>query len=458
MIRRHLERSLPVDSTLTVSVVETRPRLPPGALLIIFFEFCERFAFYAMLSLLTLFLVGEPSGGGFGWPRSDALKLLGVFTGLMYGLPLVGGFIADRLLGHRRALILGGALLTVGYLIITFLTQLPGPALTGFVTALAALVAGNALLKSTLVVVLGDTLQGEPGRREQAYALYYMGINFGGLLAGLAAGSVAAASGWRAAFAVSAISMGVALIAFVIVSARLLGSTARPRAAAASAEAAPEAHQARRLMVLAVFAALLWVYHAGAYQVWGTMSLFIAERVDRHVGGFEIPTQWFSSVHAGALIAAAPVFAAIWTWFDKRGGEPDAVWKYVIALALGAAGLLLFAWSAWPRVDGSLTPWPIPALGILIQSAGEVAAWTSTYGLVYRLAPAQAGAATMGAFYAATLGLGAYAAGSMGPLSEAMGAGRYYLALAVVTGLAAAAALVVRRPLKAAAAAAGKPI
>src|SRR5215475_13913292 len=210
---------------------------PPGAQLVIGFEFCERVGFYSMVSLLALFLSATRAAGGFAWQDKPALTVLGVFSGLMYALPVAGGWIADRFLGHRRALTIGGTLMFGAYLLLTatvfvaHVSPLSAPlglwsipdgvpaalrgtyaaVSAGFWISICSLVAGNSLIKSTLVVALGDSFAGDDSRREPAYAYYYAGMNLGGLVAGVAAGSVAAAYGWAPAFGVSAIAMGVAL-------------------------------------------------------------------------------------------------------------------------------------------------------------------------------------------------------------------------------------------------------
>ena len=487
----------------------TRPwDLPNGARLVIAFEFCERVGFYSMVSLLALFLAADRSAGGFGWSRAAALTLLGAYSGLMYALPVAGGWVADRLLGHRRALSVGGGLLLGGYLLLTLAVlltrgtaiQLPlglwhlpqqlapdmartyGLVSAGFWGSICALVVGNSLVKSTLVVALGDSFSGEDARRETAYAYYYAGINLGGLVAGLIAGSTAAAYGWAPAFAVSALAMGIALAAYLTFGRRYLRGRSAEYVQAPVAEhvqvsgaehvqvsgaehaqappppvAAQEAESfgaGTRLFILSVFAALLLIYSIGSFQLWGTMSLFLERVVDRRAGSFEIPTQWFTSVEAAALILAAPAFATSGRGLRVATASPTS-WSDALALSLGAAGLMLFAVAAWPRA-GSIRPgWWLPALGIWIQATGEVAAWTVTYGLVYRLAPRRMVAAIMGAFYATTLGLGAYLAGWLGTFAEQWGAGRYFLILGSATAAAAIIALVIRTPLRTLAAGSG---
>ncbi len=454
-------------------------QLPAGARLIIAFEFCERVGFYSMVSLLALFLSADRAGGGFAWTGASALTLLGVYSGLMYALPVAGGFVADRFLGHRRALTLGGALMLGAYLLLTTAVllarvvpsqaalgfwhipaELPAAASeayvavsAGFWVSIGALVLGCSLVKSTLVVALGDTFAGEDTRREAAYAYYYSGINLGGLVAGFAAGSVAAAWGWAPAFGVSAVAMAIALAAYLIFGRRCLNP--RPPSRAVKPRAELELPKERyapgsrvRLFILAVFAALLLIYSIGSFQLWGTMSLFLERGVDRHAGSFEIPTQWFTSIEAAALILAAPAFAAFWAWLARRDREPDIVVKYALALLLGAAGLLLFSVAAWPHAGAGKPGWALPALGIWVQATGEVAAWTVTYGLVYRLAPPRVVAAVMGAFYATTLGLGGYLAGWLGTFAEPSGRGRFFLTLGAATAAAAVVALLIRSGLR----------
>jgi POT family proton-dependent oligopeptide transporter len=246
-----------------------------------------------MVSLLALFLAASRSAGGFGWDRGRALSTLGVYSGLMYGLPVLGGWIADRLFGHRRALALGGSLMLASYVLLTAVVAFAGgtsvsaplgywslpaglapgiaqsyrEATIGFWCAIAGLVVGNSLVKSTLVVVLGDSFAGDDDRREDAYAYYYAGINLGGLVAGIAAGSIAASFGWAAAFGISVLAMGTAMGAYALLSHRLLHSRTTRAAAAERRESPAGPGTGTRLFILAIFAALLLVYSIGSFQL-----------------------------------------------------------------------------------------------------------------------------------------------------------------------------------------------
>jgi proton-dependent oligopeptide transporter, POT family len=446
------------------------------------FEFCERVGFYSMVALLALFLSADRTAGGFGWSGGSALMLAGIYSGLMYALPVLGGWIADRFLGYRRALVIGGSLMFVGYVLITTAVAcarlIAAPTAVGFWhpppdlapvlsrpylwisavfwTSIGVLIIGNALIKSTLVVALGDSFSGDDGRRERAYAYYYAGINLGGLVAGLIAGWIASVYGWAPAFGISALAMAIALTSYLTSGRRHLRPRAAVRESASDvATGSSERGYGSRLFVLAIFAALLLVYSVGSFQLWGTMSFFLERSVDRHMGSFEIPTQWFTSVNAAALILSAPSFAALWAWLARRDREPDIVIKYALALALGAAGLLIFAIAAWSHAGAGKPGWVLPAIGVWVQATGEVAAWTVTYGLVYRLAPRRMVAAVMGAYYATTLGLGAYLAGVLGTFAERWGQGQYFLIVGGATALTALVSVLIGGPLRALAAADG---
>jgi len=471
----------PIDSPVGFPV---RRRLPAAALFIIFFEFCERFGFYSMLSLLALFLVADRSTGGFGWALAPAMVVIGAYSGLMYGLPMLGGFVADRFLGHRRAIMVGGSAMLTGYLLLSSLGSLPllaeiigepglqarliewrvplghwtVPATTdvglgtayalfslSFWLALVALVIGNALVKSTLVVMFGDSFADNPERRDEGYGLYYMAINLGGLLAGILSGLVARQWGWHIAFGMSGGAMAIALLGFAFT--RRPAAQVTPKVAdGLPADVEPETQRNRYLLLL-VFAALLFVFSAGSFQLWGTMMVFLETGIDRRAGSFEIPAPWFTSLNAATLILTAPAFAAFWALLARRGCHVSIAGRYIIALCLGAAGLIAFGAAALMSDGAARAGWTLPAIAVVLLAMGEVAAWTSTYGLVYRLAPKHAVAATMGAYYAATLGLGGYVAGWLGGFAEPMGAGRYFLTFGLMTLAVAVATLLARQRL-----------
>lgn len=435
-----------------MTTIDGSPRkpLPSGARLVILFEFFERFAFYSTLSLLVLFLSATSANGGLGWAEPRALGFVGVFFALMYALPLFGGLVADRLIGHRAAIVIGGNMMLLGYGLLTWVATRQGagaaPAdvtMIGFWGSMACIVTGNALMKSTAVIVFGDAFKGDEPHRERSYTYYYMGINVGAVVAGLASGALVTRFGWPPAFGAAAVGMAIAAIAFTVLHRRLLGpaSATATRTNPAMADAEDRAGAGTRLGLLAIFAAALCLFHIGALQIFGSVLLMIEHGVDRSVGSFVIPVQWYTSFNAAALIVAPAGFAWLWARLARRGMEPDAPAKYAVALGFGAAGLAMLAWTGWAGAAGS---WIAPALGVILLGMGEVAAWTMTYGLVYRLAPRRLVAMVMGAFYTVTLGLGGYGAGWVARYAEPLGYGRYFMMLAIVTAVAAGVMLALR--------------
>jgi POT family proton-dependent oligopeptide transporter len=476
---------------------------PKGALLIIGVEFWERFSFYGMLSILALFLSASPHLGGFGWPAARTLKLVGAYSGAMYALPAFGGYLADRVLGRRRAVTLGASLMLIGQLLLAspvygpewlswihgapllqalhemgvplgqigssaaldaalelkgrlldprhgalWLRQAYQAASLGFYAAIGCLILGNALMKSTLVVLCGETMRPEDPRREVAYTYYYLGIAVGAMLSGVVVGTVADRLGWQYGFSVAAAGMTVALGSYVLLGPRWLGQIGltpdraearKPSAAPASgptasgsAVTAPTANGrgnvppspregGRRIGLLLVLAALLCTFSVGWFQLFGSWLLFIDRDVDRALGAFVIPVPWFTSMNAAVVIVLAPLVAALWLYLGARNRRVDIVHKYVFALSTAALGNGLMALCARGAAPDALAGVWSPVVSLSLLAVGELVAWTATYGMVSRAAPAGYASVTMGAWYLLTLGLGGYLSGFAGALVDVHG-------------------------------------
>jgi POT family proton-dependent oligopeptide transporter len=490
---------------------------PKGAWLIIGVEFWERFSFYGMLSILALFLTGEPAHGGFGWSAAEALGLVGAYSGSMYAFPAFGGYLADRVLGRRRAVALGASCMLFGQIMLASPLFLPallgqwrgmpllqalhelgvplghlmpseaivaaiaerGVALDahsgiawlhqayiatglGFYVAIICLVLGNALMKSTLVVLCGETMSPEDPRREAAYAYYYLGINIGSMLAGFVVGSVADAFGWAYGFTVGAAGMAIALGSYFALARRCLGAIGlrpdRPAAVGAQsgglaaggdldAASAARSEALRRIALILVLALLLCAFSAAWNQLYGSWSLFIERQVDRTVGPFVIPVPWFASMEALVVIALAPVVAAVWIRLGARNRRIDIVHKYAFALAMAAVGHLLMYIGARHAAEATPASVYIPLVALSLLAVGELVAWTATYGMVSRAAPKGFASVTMGAWYLLTLGLGGYLSGFAGRLVDAVGFAATFAMIAACMGVACLTALLLRAPL-----------
>jgi proton-dependent oligopeptide transporter, POT family len=486
---------------------------PKGAWLIIGVEFWERFSFYGMLSILVLFLTARPDHGGFGWSASEALTLLGVYSFSMYAFPALGGFVADRVLGRRRAVAVGASFMLVGQVMLTspvFLPQLLGwwhgaPLLqalhelgvplgrlgnsgaldaaiaihgtlldtragagwlrhaylasaVGFFLALFCLVLGNALMKSTLVVLCGETMSANDPRREAAYAYYYLGISIGAMLSGIAVGWIAEAFGWHFGFALAAAGMTVALGSYLLLAPSWLGEIGMrpdrpaPRGATfgdAAPNRSPEirAQVLRRIGLLCVLAALLCAFSVGWFQLFGSWLLFIERDVDRTFGSFVVPVPWFTSMNAAVVIVLAPVVAALWVRLGSRNRRIDIVQKYTFALSMVLMGHVLMCIAARQATPAAPAPVWIPLISLSMLAIGELVAWTATYGMVSRAAPAGFASVAMGAWYLLTLGLGGYLSGFAGRLIDSAGFASTFGTVAALMAAACLLALLLRGPL-----------
>jgi proton-dependent oligopeptide transporter, POT family len=475
--------------------------LPTGARLIVGVEFWERFSFFGMLSILTLFLTAPTTAGGFGWSRVDALSLMGIYSGVMFGLQVVGGFLADRFWGYRRAVGMGTALMTFGHFAMTGPVLLPwllgqsngmdliGPlhalgiplgslsitpavraAIDGlpnggllesaylmaswsFAVALGSLMLGSTLMKSSLSVLLGDQFAKDDPLREKAYAYYYVSISVAALLSGLVVGWAAEHFGWHVGFTIAGFGMAAAFILFIVSARRHLADHSDRSLAKATQTTTDSAdvHAGLRLSIVALLALFPCVYAIGWFQIYGTWTLFVDEQVNRVLFGYTVPTPWIISFNALVVIIATPLVARAWVRLGDEGRNPDILQKYAAALALGACGQGVFALAASFSGIGPL----LPMLGILLVSFGEVVAWVSTYTVIYQAAPPRHVAVTMGAFFAFTLGLSGFLAGRTGPLIELWGYSSTFALLAALMALFALLALAVRPSAKARAARAG---
>ena len=180
----------------------------PGLFLLFFTEMWERFSYYGMRALLVLFLIGEIAGDGWGWSRPAALNLYGLYTGLVYVTPILGGLLADKFLGYRNAVVLGALLMTLGHASLAFESA------AAFYTGLALLILGNGFFKPNISTIVGQLYEGEPAKKDGAYTIFYMGINAGAFLGILLCGYVGEKVHWSYGFGLAGIFMFLGMVMF----------------------------------------------------------------------------------------------------------------------------------------------------------------------------------------------------------------------------------------------------
>ena len=394
---------------------------PKGLFLLFSTELWERFSYYGMRALLVLYLTAQTTAGGLGWSQADALKLYGIYTGLVYITPLVGGWLADTFLGQRRAIIFGAIMMAAGQFTLALPhAMFPDMVNQVFYIGLALLIAGNGMFKPNISTMVGDLYEQGDHRRDGAFTIFYMGINLGALMAGFVAGAVATKWGWQAGFIAAGIGMLISLLIQAFLSQRYLGDIGRVPAAQRSAalrsasQKTPltkqEVDRIKVILVMGLFTIIFW---AGFEQAGGLMNLYTENYTDRMIGSFEVPTAWFQSLNPFFIITLAPLVAAIWVKLGKR--EPNSPVKFAMGLGFLALGFL-FMIGAVLEQGGDTTVktsmfWLVGAF--LFHTLGELCLSPIGLSMVTKLAPLRLASLMMGAWFG-FVALANYAAGMIG--------------------------------------------
>lgn len=414
---------------------------PKGLFLLFGTELWERFSFYGLRALLVLYITAQTTSGGLGWTAADALKLYGIYTGLIYITPLLGGWLADNYLGQRRAITIGAILMAVGQFTLALPHSLFPQAIEPiFYLGLALLISGNGLFKPNISTMVGDLYEPGDHRRDGAFTIFYMGINIGSLLAGFVAGAVASQWGWQAGFVAAGLGMLTSLTLHLGLSRRLLGDigvipAAKRSAALHDNEKAPLSKEERdRIKVILIMGFFTIVFWAGFEQAGGLMNLFTQNYTDRMLGSFEIPTAWFQSLNPFFVITLAPVVATIWIKLGER--EPNSPVKFAMALFFLAIGFLFMVGAVLEQGgDTSIKTsmgWLIGAF--FFHTLGELCLSPIGLSMVSKLAPLRLVSLMMGSWFGFNA-LANYVAGALGSLVGESGP------MAIFGGIAIAAVI-----------------
>jgi POT family proton-dependent oligopeptide transporter len=388
---------------------------PRGLSTLFFTEMWERFSYYGIRPLLILFMAAALSDGGFGFPREKASAIVGIYAACVYLASLPGGWVADRLLGLRRAIMTGAVLITLGHLCI----GLSGFAVSKvpFFMGLVFIVLGTGLLKPNISAIVGDLYPEGGARRDAGFSIFYMGINTGALFGQLATGLLGEKVGWHWGFGVAGFGMFLGLVTFLLRNKGTLGNLGLEPSL--HPDPAVDAQQKQRgklllgiglgiivlLFILAgtgvitldpqvigkymtfVLVGLAVAYFAGVYltgnlstdekkrvavifvlfvfaaafwaafeQAPTSLNLFARDFTDRTFFGWEVPTLWFQSINSVFIILFAPIFAALWVWMAKRNIELSSPGKFTLGLLLAAAGFAVM----------------IPAANMILHSGGTL--------------------------------------------------------------------------------------
>ncbi|HET9352529.1 MAG TPA: peptide MFS transporter [Sphingomicrobium sp.] len=429
---------------------------PRGLLVLASTELAERFSYYGMTSLLALYMVKQlllPDHAadviGLGalralmeWrgPMSDqafASLIYGWYGGLVYFTPILGGMLADRVLGAKRTVALGALLMAGGHLAMSFDAS--------FLGALLLLILGSGLLKGNISAQVGALYApDEESQRTRGFTIFSTGINLGAVLGPLATGGVAALYGWHAGFALAAGVMFVAL-AIYLLGQRFLPN---PRPLSGEREQLPPLTQDEKLRSWALVGLiLLTVIPNIAYtMIWSIGILWVDERVALATPLGSVPPNWFTSIDAFASIAVVPLLLGLWAAQARRGREPGSLAKFGIGAAItGVSALMFVAGELAAGADGKVAAWWAIA-GFFGMGAAFMWYWPTLLSVISQSAPAKLNATLVSASYLSFFA-GITIMGWVGSFYSDMGRAAFWMMDAAIGFSGALIVWIIKRPL-----------
>jgi POT family proton-dependent oligopeptide transporter len=391
-----------------------------GLLNIFSTEFCERFSYYGMRAILVFYLYDLTTKGGLGLSQTDAMVIMSLFGSLVYLSSIVGGWLADRVLGPYRSILVGGATIAAGHVVLGIPLGVAGTAV-----AMVLIILGTGLLKPNVSVMVGELYARSDPRRQAGFSLLYLSINIGAFLSPLIVGSISDSLGYHIAFVIPAVVMGLGLFVYIALSKHTLADVGRAPTDPLTAESIRRIRRnfliglpiatlviagliAAHLLGLAVIsdaiplvcallAVALFIFLLRDKRVQGIeqnrirayIPLFIAatcffaiseqqsstfpivakEFTDNVLGGFVFPASWYSSVNPLLIIALSPVFALLWTKLSHR--QPSMVVKIAVGLAIAALGFILLTVGFLVSSGNLLSPFWLVA-SIFLITTGEL--------------------------------------------------------------------------------------
>lgn len=429
---------------------------PVGLFLLFFTELWERFSYYGMRGILMLYLTKSAIEGGIGFDESFAGLLYGSFTGLVYFTPLLGGWLADKYLGQRKSITIGGFTMFLGQFVL-FLVD----SKFGLYTGLILLIIGNGFFKPNISTLVGGLYkQGDP-KRDSAFSIFYMGINIGaffsplvvGLLANdlfavkdLATGKIIS-HGYSYGFLAAAIGMLIGQILFNLFASKYLGDLGlKPIGDSKEKEVTKEfenvvehknapltTKEKQRTIAIFIYFFFAIFFFAGFEQAGSSFTLYTEKFVNRDLGGFMIPTEWFQSINPLFIVLLTPIFALFWP--SKVGQKITTPVKMGSGLVLLGVGFLFMLGAVHQR-GGDIADTAVKAsmwwivFTYLLHTIGELCLSPVGLSTVTKLAPPKLASLLMGVWLLASF-FGNFLAGGISSITSSMGAGSVYQTLAI---------------------------
>jgi POT family proton-dependent oligopeptide transporter len=394
---------------------------PRGLTILFLTEMWEQFSYYGMRALLVYYMTKQLLLG-----QEKASFIYGIYTAVAYFTPIFGGMIADRWLGKRRAVIIGGSIMAAGHFMMTFQPL--------FYPALATIAIGNGLFLPSLPSQINDLYRPDDPRRGWAYNVYYVGINIGGFLAPLVCGTLGEFYGWHWGFGAAGVGMLTGLLVYVF-GARYLPHQGRIARKAAPLPASARSQRSTFVLLFAIGVAVT-VFRGAYEQVGNTVALWADVGIERTTSFMTIPMTWFQALNPLLVIMMTPLLLARWRREADARRQQSSMCKMATGALIVAAAYLLLAIVA-SVAEPSRASWAWLVLFFGIFTLGELYILPTGLGLFARLAPVGFGATTMAAWFLAIFS-GSLTAGAVGALWSGTTHARFFVLLAVIALFAAA--------------------
>ena len=422
---------------------------PKGLYMLFFAEMWERFSFYGMRGILVFYLTKH-------WLFDDGpgQGIYASYLALVYITPVLGGYLADRYIGQRKAVLFGGVLLAIGHSLMAVegTGGQSDPTINVFWAALAFIVVGSGFLKANISVMVGQLYKLTDVRRDGAYTIFYMGINVGAALGGITVGYLGETIGWSYGFGLAGIGMLAGLAVFVLGKSALHGNGEAPAALARGKEISlyligiaavgviwallqyreviqgllivsgisllgyvlyesfklPKEPRERMFAILFLIS-LNPIFWALFEQAGGSMNLF----TDRYVDRAGVPASIFQSINPIFIIFLAPLFAALWQSLGIKGKDPSAPVKFGLALGLMGLANLVLVWGGEAVGVAVMTPVILVFAYYMVATMAELCLSPVGLSAMNRLAPSFLASLIMGAWFYMTA-VGNFLAGKIG--------------------------------------------
>ena len=474
---------------------------PVGLYILFLTEMWERFSYYGMRAILVLYLVGEVGieNAGLGWSNEDALALYGWYTMFVYVASIPGGIIADKIIGQKKAVFVGGMLLVAGHSVLAV------EAMWAFYTGLTLIVMGVGMLKPNISTMVGGLYpKHEQDKRDMGFYIFYMGINLGAAASALIVGYIGETIGWHYGFGLAGIGMAIGQLTYwygqrylthvgnLVIDERdesektdgnLISSIFKSNnsivgfiitfvlgmfiwlfngsldygllvmglafAVGVGIVVYNDGNEIEKDRILVTYLSFLIiiVFWGSFEQAGGLLNVYAKQKTDLLIGNFLVPASWFQSVNAIFILIFATVVGSFWVWWKNRKKESSSLFKMAIGvIIMGWGFFFMSAASMQYEVEGlSSMHWLFFAY--LFHTIGELCASPVALSFITKLAPDRWMAFMMGAYFAAT-GLGNKVAGLLGESATEIGEFAIFTGIAVFCTIFGLLVLLIIKPLK----------